>query len=259
MNEREIRKILSALPLNGLRFFAQVGSTNDAALAWAAEGAQDLSLVCAEEQTSGRGRGSRRWLTPPGVSLAFSLVLRPRPEEESCLQLFSALGALAVCEAVEALGLSPEIKWPNDVLLHGRKFCGVLADAVWLQEKAESVVLGIGVNVVPGSIPPPERVSFPATCLEDEAGKQVDRLLLLSEILHAILYWRGQFSSVQFLRTWERHLAFRGQQVEVRPEAGKARIGRIEGLERDGSLRLSSPNGTLFTVRYGEVHLRPVV
>jgi BirA family biotin operon repressor/biotin-[acetyl-CoA-carboxylase] ligase len=259
MDEHEIRKALSDMPLRGLRFFAQTASTNDAALAWAAEGAPDLSLVYAEEQTHGRGRGIRQWLTPPGVSLAFSLVLRPRAEEESSLQMFSALGALAVCEAVEALELHPEIKWPNDVLLNRQKFCGILADAVWLNEKADHVVLGIGVNVLAGSVPRPEDLNYPATCLEVEAGKTLDRLALLHEILVAFLYWRNLFSGTLFMSAWERHLAFCGELVGVRGKAGEERVGQVEGLERDGSLRLRSPGGTGFVVQYGEVHLRPLV
>ncbi|MEW6092508.1 MAG: biotin--[acetyl-CoA-carboxylase] ligase [Chloroflexota bacterium] len=259
MNEHDIRKTLSDLPLQGLRFYEQTGSTNDVALAWAADGAPDLSLVCANEQTRGRGRGSRRWLTPPDVALAFSLILRPKPSEVFSVPLFSALGALAVCEAVEALDLSPEIKWPNDVLLNGRKFCGILADAVWLDEKVDSVVLGVGVNVAPASVPPAEELNFPATCLEGEAGRPLDRLHFLHEILLALLYWRGQFANDLYMRAWERHLAFRGQQVEVRGEVGAGWVGQVEGLERDGTLRLRSPDGNEFKIQYGEVHLRPVV
>lgn len=259
MNEKEIYNSLSALPLNGLRFFAQTASTNDAALAWAAEGAQDFSLVCADEQTRGRGRGSHQWITPAGVSLAFSLILRPRGEEASCLQLFTALGAVAVCEAVEALGLQPEIKWPNDVLLGGRKFCGVLVDTAWMDEEAEVVVVGIGVNVSSGSVPPPEGLAFPATCLEQEAGKPVNRLRLMREILHAVVYWRGLMAGSLFLRTWERHLAFRGEMVAVDSDGGQRRLGRVEGLEADGSLRLSSPEAAPFTVQFGEIRIQPVV
>ena len=79
MDERTLRKALSNIPLGGLRYFEQTGSTNDVALAWAAAGAPDLALVVAEEQTAGRGRGSHSWFTPPGAALAFSLVIRPLP------------------------------------------------------------------------------------------------------------------------------------------------------------------------------------
>src|SRR5512136_580176 len=104
MDERTLRKTLSNIPLGGLRYFEQTGSTNDMALAWAADGAPDLAMVYAEQQTAGRGRGSRRWFTPAGAALAFSLIIRPYPVEEQSIPLFSALGALAVCEALAAHG-----------------------------------------------------------------------------------------------------------------------------------------------------------
>src|SRR5512136_691257 len=101
MDERTLRKTLSNISLGGLRYFEQTGSTNDMALAWAAEGAPDLALVYAEQQTAGRGRGGRRWFTPPGSALAFSLILRPTPPEHQFPARFSALGALAVCDVLK--------------------------------------------------------------------------------------------------------------------------------------------------------------
>ena len=259
MDERILRKALSDIPLGGLRTFEQTGSTNDVALVWAADGAPDLALVCAEEQTSGRGRGDRRWFTPPGTALAFSLVLRPYPGEEQSVPLFSGLGAMAVCAALGMRGLHPEIKWPNDVLLNRRKVCGVLAEAVWMGEKADSIVLGVGVNVKPEAVPPSDQLNFPATSIEAEMGKSVDRLTLLRDVLQALLYWRSLLTKDVFLNTWENHLAFRGEQVEIWAEGGPARTGQVEGLERDGSLRLRSHAGQVFTVQFGEVHLRPVL
>jgi BirA family biotin operon repressor/biotin-[acetyl-CoA-carboxylase] ligase len=259
MDERTLRKALSDIPLGGLRTFDQTGSTNDIALAWAADGAPDLALVCAEEQTSGRGRGDRRWFSPAGTALAFSLVLRPLPGEEQSVSLFSGLGAMAVCEALGMRGLHPEIKWPNDVLLNSRKACGILVEAVWMGEKVDSIVLGIGVNVKPEALPPPDQLNFPATSIETEMGKSVDRLNLLRDILQALLYWRSLLAKDVFLNAWENYLAFRGEQVEIRAEGVPARTGQVEGLERDGSLRLRSHDGQIFTVQFGEVHLRPVL
>jgi BirA family transcriptional regulator, biotin operon repressor / biotin---[acetyl-CoA-carboxylase] ligase len=259
MDERILRKTLSNIPLGGLRTFEQTGSTNDIALAWAADGAPDLALVCTEEQTSCRGRGDRRWFTPPGTALAFSLVLRPLRGEEQSVPLFSGLGAMAVCEALELRGLHPEIKWPNDVLLHRRKVCGVLAEAVWTGEKVDSIVLGIGVNVKPEAVPPPDQLNFPAASVEAEMGKSVDRPILLRDILQALLAWRGLLIKDVFSNAWENHLAFRGEQVEIRAEGMPARTGLLEGLERDGSLRLRSNEGQAFTVQFGEVRLRPVL
>jgi len=259
MDEQILRKSLSDIPLGGLRIFEQTGSTNDIALAWAADGAPDLALVYAEEQTSGRGRGDRRWFTPPGTALAFSLVLRPLPGEEYSVPLHTGLGAIAVCEALGMRGLHPEIKWPNDVLLSRRKVCGILTEAVWMGEKVDNIVLGIGVNVKPEAVPPPDQLNFPATSLEAEMGKSVDRLTLLKDILQAILYWRSLLTKDVFPNAWENYLAFRGEQVEIRAEGAATRTGRVEGLERDGSLCLRSQDGQIFMVQFGEVHLRLVL
>jgi BirA family biotin operon repressor/biotin-[acetyl-CoA-carboxylase] ligase len=126
-------------------------------------------------------------------------------------------------------------------------------------EKADSIVLGIGVNVKPEAIPPSDQLNFPATCIEAEMGKGVDRLTLLRDILQALLYWRGLLTKDVFLKAWENYLAFRGEQVEIRAEGVNSRTGQVEGLERDGSLRLRSQDGQVFTVQFGEVHLRPVL
>lgn len=259
MDERTLRKNLSDIPLGGLRTFEQTGSTNDIALAWAADGAPDLALVYAEEQTSGRGRGNRRWFTPAGKALAFSLVLRPLPDEEQSVPLFSGLGALAVCDALEKLGLNPEIKWPNDILLNRHKACGILAEAVWVGEKVDSIILGIGVNVTPEAVPSTELLNYPATSIEDEMGKTVKRMSLLRNILKSLLYWRGQLSKDVFHIAWESHLAFRGEKVEIQTEGVPAILGQVDGLERDGSLRLRSSDGRVSTVQFGEVHLNPVL
>jgi len=259
MDELSLRKTLASLPLGGLRYFEQTGSTNDIARSWAADGAPDLALVWAEEQTSGRGRGDRRWFTPPGKALAFSLIVRPLPGEEQSVSLFSGLGAMAVCEALLMRGLHPEIKWPNDVLLKRRKVCGVLAEAVWMGGKADSIVLGIGVNVKPEAVPPPDQLIFPATSIEAELGISVDRLTLLKDVLQALLSLRLLLTKDGFHITLENHLAFRGEQVEIWEQGVLSRMGQVEGLERDGSLRLRSDDGQVFNVQFGEVHLRPVL
>jgi BirA family biotin operon repressor/biotin-[acetyl-CoA-carboxylase] ligase len=259
MDENRLRKVLTDIPLGSIRAFEQTGSTNDVALAWAADGAPDLSLVYANQQTKGRGRSDRRWFTPPGKGLALSMVLRPGTGEEQSVSSFSGLGAMAVCDALERRGLHPEIKWPNDVLLNHRKVCGILAEMVWMGEKADCVVLGIGVNVKPEAVPAPGQLNFPATSIEIETGRTEDGLLLLRDILQALLHWRKLLTKDLFIKAWEERLAFRGEQVEIRREGFPVRRGQIEGLEWDGSLRLRSPAGQLFKAQFGEVHLQLVL
>ncbi len=257
MDEQRLRQHLAHLPLGDIRFFERIGSTNDEALVWAASGAPDLSLVYAEEQTSGRGRGGRRWFTPPGAALAFSLILRPVPDQQPPMAFFTALGALAVCEALRAHDLPAQIKWPNDVLLRRRKVCGILVEAIWSGSRLESVVLGIGLNVSASAVPPPESLNFPATSVEAESSHPVDRLALLVEILTALLRWRGQMNSNLFLQTWEAWLAFRGEEIEIVADTGERRAGILEGLTREGCLRVRAEPGQIFTVHFGEIQVRP--
>src|SRR5512141_2769024 len=115
MRRNELSAALAGLPLGGLRFFTTIGSTNDEALAWAAEGAPDQSLVVADEQTAGRGRAGRRWHTPPGAALAISLILRPTPVERTLPARTTGLAALAITQCCTAMNLQASIKWPNDV------------------------------------------------------------------------------------------------------------------------------------------------
>jgi BirA family biotin operon repressor/biotin-[acetyl-CoA-carboxylase] ligase len=258
-NKRTITTALGDLPLGGIRYYPSAGSTNDLALAWANEGATDMSLVIAGEQTSGRGRNGRKWFSPAGGCLAFSLILRPGKTEVQALGVFSGLGALAVTQTIDELqaGLYPQIKWPNDVLISQKKVCGVLAEAIWMGDLFESLVMGVGLNVSPLAVPPMETQYYPATSLEDALNFKIDRLVLLHDILKAALFWRSRLGTPEFLESWESRLAFRGEQVQIWSDHQPATSGRIKGLDAGGGLVLIDPNGQEFCVCFGEVHLRP--
>src|SRR5260370_26927 len=109
MNEAELRAGLAEIALGGLRYFASIGSTNDEGQKWSEHNAPDLSLVVADEQTAGRGRSGGKWFTPAGRALGFSLILRPTPPERSQPAHLSALGALAIAEALHSFRLEPQI------------------------------------------------------------------------------------------------------------------------------------------------------
>jgi BirA family transcriptional regulator, biotin operon repressor / biotin---[acetyl-CoA-carboxylase] ligase len=260
MDSQELHNRLDGLGLGEIRFYPQTSSTNEVAMMWLNQGAPDRSLVAADEQTAGRGRFARRWVTRPGAALAMSLILRPTPAEAQTLGLFSALGALGVADALESLyGLAPQIKWPNDVLLDARKVCGILVESAWNGDQPDGLVIGIGVNVSPEAIPPAAELAFPATSVEGALGKPADRWQLLREMLARMLAWRARIGSAEFFSAWDGRLAFRGEWVRiVSGYPGQAdREGRIAGLNPDGSLRLSDRDGGEFSVDIGDVHLRP--
>lgn len=257
MQEDLLRTSLVGLPIPDLHFYTRIGSTNDAAIEWAALGAADGSLVVADEQTRGRGRFNRHWLTPPGAALAFSVILKPAPEETRLLTLFAGLGALAVTLALEAAGgKNVNIKWPNDVLLDGRKTAGILVEAHWLGDVVESLVLGIGLNVAPQSVPPMQEVLFPATSVEVWLGRRVERVSLLRAVLEQVFAWRPRLGTPSFLAAWQSRLAFMDQVVVISQPARPPLIGRVRGLAEDGSLRLDTGDGVVM-VAAGDVSLRP--
>jgi BirA family biotin operon repressor/biotin-[acetyl-CoA-carboxylase] ligase len=261
-----VAQAISGLPLGSLRVYEKTGSTNTDAASWAMAGASDLALVVTDEQTAGRGRMGRSWHTPPGAALAFSLVLRPsRPETSSSgsspwnTARYTALGALAVCQALRTeYDLDARIKWPNDVLLSGKKTAGVLVEAQWDGGDLSAVILGIGVNVTPASVPAAEQLNYPATCVESVLGRTVPRLELLRHILVGLLAWRERMWESGFIQSSEQWLALRGEWVEVRSEnisgETQTRAGCVLGLDESGRLRLQDSTGDVFTLSYGEIH-----
>jgi len=259
MNEGEYQKRLSFLSLGGLRYFNSTGSTNDEALKWASEGASDLSLVISDEQTAGRGRSGRKWHTPPGSALAFSLILRPSPDEIKHPARITGLGALALVDSLLSFGLFPRIKWPNDVLINGRKVAGILVESDWVGNNLKACVLGIGVNVLKASTPSFESINFPATCIEVELEHPLDRIELLKGILSALFIWRNKIGRDEFIQTWENSLAFRGQQIKVLTDSLTPVTGELVGLEPNGNLQVRRMDGNLQLIQFGEIHLRPAL
>jgi BirA family biotin operon repressor/biotin-[acetyl-CoA-carboxylase] ligase len=263
MDEHALKISLAGLPIPHIRYFDVIGSTNDEALAWlskdaSAGGAEDGCLVVADRQYSGRGRLDRHWVTRPGSSLAFSLILRPSPAEVERLAYFSPLGALAICQALESLGLAPLIKWPNDVLLKRRKAAGILVEVAWLGNQLQGIVVGIGLNVATASVPPTDQLLFPAISVEEAAGQPVERSDLLQAILTNIFAWRARLFDPSFLQGWEQRLAFRGEWVRLEETGREALTGQVIGIDSNGSLLLHAQSGEIEVVTVGDVHLRPI-
>jgi BirA family biotin operon repressor/biotin-[acetyl-CoA-carboxylase] ligase len=224
--------------LGKMLYYAEVSSSNDLALEWAENGAADGSLVLADLQTAGRGRGDRRWVTRPGTALAMSLVLRPKTVETAHVARFTALAALGLVDALAKLGLSAAIKWPNDVLLGGKKVAGVLVEAVWRGNDLTGLVVGMGVNVTAESVPPAAELRYPATAVEVEMGAEVDRWDLLAGILQGLFKYRAILPTDAFLTAWDENLAFKGQQVAFRFPDGKVRPAIVRDVQPDGRLAL---------------------
>lgn len=204
-----------------------LGSTNDRAreLALEKEGIEHGFVVGTEEQTAGRGRKGARWISEPGLGLAFSMIARPPWEKERWGWLSLAAG-LAVCGTLEGLELTPEIKWPNDVLIEGRKVCGILIETV-----GESAVIGIGINVNEREFPD----ELHAVSIQQALGKEVARETILLGVWASLMELMCREPPAVAEEVWER-LAWRDREVETT----QGLRGRIRGFGENAELNVES-------------------
>jgi BirA family biotin operon repressor/biotin-[acetyl-CoA-carboxylase] ligase len=238
-----------------IRVFQETTSTNDIIEKLARDGVREGAVVFAEAQTRGRGRLGRGWLSPARKGLWFSVLLRPALRPAQATQLTVA-AATALRRAVESqTGLKAEIKWPNDILVHGRKVAGILTELSAELDQVKHMVLGIGVdvNLEPREFPSDLRKL--ATSLAAELGKPVSRPALAVAILRELDhdYRRttgGQFAAVA--DEWEKHCTTLGNRVVLRIGERQLR-GRAESLGEDGALVLRTEHGHLERIVGGDV------
>lgn len=215
-----------------------VDSTQAAAFDLAAGGAADRTVVLADHQIAGRGRRGRAWQDAPGASLLLSIVVRPRLEPRS-IPWLSYVAAVAVAEAIEtATGLAPRLKWPNDVLVSGRKIAGILLESR-LGAPAPVTIVGIGINLEPASVPPD--LADRATCVRLAGGRPGQREPLLAALLAAFDVWRARLEHGGFEPIRQRWLAL-AETIGRRVEIGETR-GVAAGLDADGALLVDVDGG----------------
>lgn len=260
-NKRELEQGLKTKTMGQtIYFYEETDTTNNRARELALEGAPEGTLVVAEKQTAGRGRRGKVWESPLGTGIWMSLVLRPQimPAEASVLTL---LCGLATAEAIEAeTGLSAGIKWPNDILINGKKAVGILTEMDCEMSEVHFVIPGIGINVNTASFPP--EIAEIATSLYLECGKTVSRRRLVHKVLERLeehyetFLWTGSFAAM--LEDYRKHCITLGKEVHV--------LGRepffAEALDitPEGELLVRrADNGKEEVVFSGEVSIRGVI
>jgi BirA family biotin operon repressor/biotin-[acetyl-CoA-carboxylase] ligase len=236
-----------------IQVFQQTGSTNDIAEKLARDGVQEGVVVFAETQTRGRGRLGRGWISPPGQGLWFSVLLRPQLPPDSVTQLTIA-AATAVARAIRIqTGLALQIKWPNDILIGGKKAVGILTELSAELDRVRYVVLGIGVDVNAESFP--GELGAIATSLALSAGRRFSRGDLAAAILQELDHdyariRRGEFAALA--EEWEQQCVTLGQRVQI--HIGNRTIsGRCESLDNDGALLVRTDHGRLERIIGGDV------
>jgi BirA family biotin operon repressor/biotin-[acetyl-CoA-carboxylase] ligase len=236
-----------------IEYFDTIGSTSDRVRELAATGAAEGVVVIAEAQTRGRGRLGRRWESPPHRNLYLSVLLRP-PIEPGNTPLIALVAGLATAEAVARWVPQAQIKWPNDVLIDGRKTAGILTE-LHADGDALAVIVGIGVNLNLEIDELPAELQDKATSVSAATGQPIDRADFAATLLSQLQERYDQFRDAGFAalrRAWDDRSCLNGRRVTI-SGAGPARSGTVLGLSDDGTLRLISDEGSEMRVVAGDV------
>ncbi|OGQ95358.1 MAG: biotin--[acetyl-CoA-carboxylase] ligase [Deltaproteobacteria bacterium RIFOXYD12_FULL_57_12] len=244
-----------------LTWLATTHSTNTLAMQMAAEGALAWSVVAADTQTHGRGRLQRAWVSPPGSGLYFSLILRPNLPLPDFPRITLA-AAVAVCWAIEAMGiLTPGIKWPNDLLVAGRKLGGILAETETLSGSQPAtrtaVVLGIGINVNATQEAFPAKLQSRITSLFLCSGKTYSRHELLGSIVRQLRVAVGALErgeSAKILSEWRQRDALLGKTLTWLTAAGRSVTGEALGINDAGLYHIRDSFGVIHEVLSGDLN-----
>ncbi len=245
LGTKVIGKELSLLP--------EVVSTNSLAMEMATNGAPEGTVVVAETQTGGKGRLGRKWISPKG-NLYLSVILRPDIPAYKA-PLITLMGAVAVASAIRRqCELKARIKWPNDILISGKKVSGLLTEMSAEQDRIRHIVLGIGVdvNMEPESLPPDVRAL--TTTLAAETGEKVDRTGLLQQLLKELDRWYAVFlaNEQDVIREWKSLNMTVGNRVAV-SGAGARLEGLAQGIDSEGRLIIKLNDGATHRVAAGDV------
>lgn len=234
--------------------FNEVMSTNTIAKFLSMNGVGNGAVVISEKQTKARGRSGKNWESPLG-GVWLSIILNPNVNH-SKIPLITLATGVAVENTLKRIGVkNAEIKWPNDILIHGKKVCGILTEAITSFNTIESVIIGVGIDANISIENFPEELQENMTTLNDEIGEKVDENLLIKLFLEEFEKISEQFINEEYetiLKEWRKNSYTIGKIVEVHEPFSKPYDGYVLGISRDGSLVVEKIDGTLEKVISGE-------
>ncbi len=233
-----------------------VDSTNRYAKALAENGAEEGTVVIANEQRQGKGRLDRNWASPPG-GIWLSIILRPAilPQEAS---RFTLLAAVAAARAIETVGLSPEIKWPNDILIGGKKVCGILLELSAQSDRVDYLVIGLGINANNGIDTIPTDSRDHVITLATALGQEIDRRSLVAALLLELENWSkvllaGGWQEIK--GEWMKRCRMLGRRITLRTLYGEVE-GEFIGVDQSGAIQLKLSGGDIKTFAAGDVSVK---
>jgi len=233
--------------------YESVDSTNRVLKTMAADGADHGTLVVANEQTGGRGRRGRGWLTPKDTSIAMSLLLRPEIPPAK-VALLSLAASVAVAKGIrQVTGLEAGIKWPNDIVVNGKKVCGILLEMDADEQNVHYIVAGVGINVHLMDIP--EEIRATATSLDLELGHPCSRVEIVKAVMRAAEETEKLLRDGAFMSVYETLSVTLGRPVSVQA-VGETFTGTAEQIREDGVLMVRTESGAVREVMAGDVSVR---
>lgn len=244
-----------------IEFYGEVDSTNNVLKKLAQEGAKEGTVVIADCQTRGRGRLGRNWVSEPGNGIWMSLLLRPELHP-SKVQVLTLATSVAVAKALESFNI-PEtgIKWPNDILIRGKKVCGILTELSAEADRVFWVIAGIGLNVNHQGFPDEIRDIATSVRLEANSGRPVDRSRLAAEIINTFERIYDEFKengSDPVIAQWKKYNLTLGKKVRLISPDGLCREGTAVDIMPDGRLVFRRDDGVTEYVFSGEISLREI-
>ena len=240
------------MPFTKVHYFKKISSTNEVAHDLAKKGAKEGEYVVAEQQTHGRGRLQRKWLSKPG-NLYVSLILRPKIAIQEASHL-TFVASLAVAKTLEKyLAMAPSLKWPNDVLVDGKKIAGILTEIATTGSKIDFVIVGIGMNINQEKFP--KSLSQTAASLYQILGKPLKLDQVLEQLLQSFDEWYTAYLKQGFSvikEMWEEKSVIIGREVEVRDHRKRIK-GLALGIDKNGARLLQIPSGETVPVYTGDL------
>lgn len=241
-----------------ITYYESVSSTQEIAHRLAQEGVKEGHVVISDEQTKGKGRLGRVWLSPMGTSISMSLILRPQIPPQQAPQL-TLLTAVSVVLGIEkTTGLKCQIKWPNDILLNGKKLVGILTEMQAEPDTIHSVIIGIGINVNHREEQFSSDLRNIATSLYIESGKEVSRAKLVANIFDEMerLYEQYLLEGFHVIKKlWEENAINMGKQITARTLKGSI-TGIAKGITDDGVLLLEDEEGTVHSIYSADIEIK---
>ena len=248
-------------PIQGkpVHYFKELDSTNTTAMEFASRGAEEGTVIRAGRQLRGRGRLGRVWESGLDAGLWFTLILRPRRDSWFVAQV-TLLAAVAVAETLRGTcGVRAMIKWPNDVIVDGKKICGILSEMRLNETGTEYAIVGIGINVNLAQSDLSDELKEKATSILIESGSRADSDLILGKFLESFEKWYNLWQVSGFSRIREKWIEYNGtlgRPVLVKDDDQVICEGMATGISEYGSLQVQAKDGTLQEFDFGEISIR---